>query len=133
MPGYLQLWDWQAEVKLSRLESRPVKQVWDEGSSFTMKDAGSKGGSGSADKSRVLLECTSCWGEFSLFKCQWLLASLPALSLAVFCTASGANCSFSFKSAAGNECKVDLGRALKVCWVKYANSTGWEVRTNVSV
>lgn len=49
VPGFLQLWDWQAEVKLSPSESSPVKQVWDEGSPFTMKDAGSKGG---ADKSR---------------------------------------------------------------------------------
>lgn len=39
MPGYLQLCDWQAHVKLSHFENRPVKQVLNEGSPFEMKDA----------------------------------------------------------------------------------------------
>jgi len=38
-PGYLQLCDWQAYMKLSHFENSSVKQVLNEGSPFKMKDS----------------------------------------------------------------------------------------------
>lgn len=51
MLSYLQLGGWQASVKSSHSENGPVKQVWDEGSPFKMKDCLKEGGSGAADES----------------------------------------------------------------------------------